>query len=578
MLNYNYLITNKKQMKAEVTNLLIATVPTQIIMNNFKFDKLYKETFTLKNTADFTVIVNLVSSDPQKIYVKERVIKLRAYQSVEVTLKIKVKTQFNNIHFYKNRANNYILIRNDVFDFKLPIVFYPSDILLTDKDQDSFIEQLEGIENNKGINKIDISKSKEKRNFSTNVSKLNKTERIDKRDSRLIKIHSKDFIVKPEDSFDNSNPILEVNPSQATFLTASYLTRNISEKHENDLKDMKDHHIKTNKLNENKVLQFKEIKTPNFPNKHQTEKLKSSNFDNLNDIQQNEQNLTKINYNNKEKSKIEESKYGNKYRPDYSKDSSYLTKTVSKNSPNRIQKSASSDKKSRCSSSNSNKLNKLQIKSTPRSGKYVLSSKNPSHNKISSNISVKKFYSVQNSKIMIEKTTDIQYYPIKKPYLKLSNESWEILRNNTIEKKYFELKALISSYNERLNNFLVSQTKYMVNYASDIINSYPIVKDEETDRFIKNNNNINNYSDYGQKDLYYLLLNQFTSIQTSSSQVFLHSNNFNNFNSLFFYFNQTQTSFTDFLSNNFNYLKEQNSKLLNINQEMMELLQNEKVI
>lgn len=102
---------------------LVSANPLNINIENFKFNTLYKYVVKIKNITDFTIVVNITSIDSKKIYVKERILKLQKYEEKNIIVKVKVDEEFNTYNFFKNKNKYFILIRNESFDLKIPVLF-----------------------------------------------------------------------------------------------------------------------------------------------------------------------------------------------------------------------------------------------------------------------------------------------------------------------------------------------------------------------------------------------------------------------------------------------------------------------
>jgi hypothetical protein len=94
---------------------LIQIKPAIYCINNFEFDKLYTDKLIIKNNAEFPVVLNIRSSDSDKLIISQKLIKMNARQSVRVTFSLKVPSKISAVRDF------YLLFHNEMIDLKFPI-------------------------------------------------------------------------------------------------------------------------------------------------------------------------------------------------------------------------------------------------------------------------------------------------------------------------------------------------------------------------------------------------------------------------------------------------------------------------
>ena len=70
---------------------LITVVPGSISIQNFIPGKLYKDNITIYNTCNVPIVINLRSSDRNKLFVGENIIRLGVNQAKKIPLIIQDK-------------------------------------------------------------------------------------------------------------------------------------------------------------------------------------------------------------------------------------------------------------------------------------------------------------------------------------------------------------------------------------------------------------------------------------------------------------------------------------------------------
>ena len=74
---------------------LITVVPGSISIQNFIPGKLYKDNITIYNTCNVPIVINLRSSDRNKLFVGENLIRLGVNQAKKIPLIIQDKIKYN---------------------------------------------------------------------------------------------------------------------------------------------------------------------------------------------------------------------------------------------------------------------------------------------------------------------------------------------------------------------------------------------------------------------------------------------------------------------------------------------------
>ena len=98
---------------------LITVVPGSISIQNFIPGKLYKDNITIYNTCNVPIVINLRSSDRNKLFVGENLIRLGVNQAKKIPLIIKVKYNYNKLPTQKLL---YIHLSGELIDEKFEIV------------------------------------------------------------------------------------------------------------------------------------------------------------------------------------------------------------------------------------------------------------------------------------------------------------------------------------------------------------------------------------------------------------------------------------------------------------------------
>jgi hypothetical protein len=102
---------------------LIKVRPENFTLNNFTFDKLYTDRIQIKNLMNFPIVLNVRSSDENKLQVSEKIVKLNGKQMARVGFTVRIKTHIRTTCI----RNLYIWIHNDLIDYKYYLTLNTKD-------------------------------------------------------------------------------------------------------------------------------------------------------------------------------------------------------------------------------------------------------------------------------------------------------------------------------------------------------------------------------------------------------------------------------------------------------------------
>jgi hypothetical protein len=91
---------------------LIQIKPENYCINNFEFEKLYSDKLIIKNIAEFPVVLNIRSSDGDKLFISQKLIKMNSGQSIRVNFSLKVPSKISVVKDF------FILFHNEMMDIK----------------------------------------------------------------------------------------------------------------------------------------------------------------------------------------------------------------------------------------------------------------------------------------------------------------------------------------------------------------------------------------------------------------------------------------------------------------------------
>ena len=197
----------------ETTKALVSTYPNEYLIKNFLFGCEYSNELIIKNNMDFSMVLNIVSSDTKKLQLSKRLVKLSPFQSQNIEFTLKVCKKYNTEYFFKHKKL-YITIRNDLFDIKIPFLLD----YLYDKSKD-----LSEFENNESL--IKSNKNTSSRSISKRINTSVKRVKIDhcrNNNNNLLNISSVKYIPTKELSEDPSKKTLYNNLSINNIKEESY--------------------------------------------------------------------------------------------------------------------------------------------------------------------------------------------------------------------------------------------------------------------------------------------------------------------------------------------------------------------
>ena len=96
---------------------LITVRPPEYIINNFEFGKLYLGNLSVTNNLNFPIVFNVRSSDPDRIVITQKLIKLNTGQTARIRFNVKINTKLNQV------KNMFIRFFNELMDYKYYIYF-----------------------------------------------------------------------------------------------------------------------------------------------------------------------------------------------------------------------------------------------------------------------------------------------------------------------------------------------------------------------------------------------------------------------------------------------------------------------
>jgi hypothetical protein len=94
---------------------LIQVKPENYCINNFEFDRLYSDKLMIRNIAQFPIILNIRSSDKDKLIISQKLIKMNAGQTVRINFSLKVHSKISAVKDF------YIMFHNEMIDMKYNI-------------------------------------------------------------------------------------------------------------------------------------------------------------------------------------------------------------------------------------------------------------------------------------------------------------------------------------------------------------------------------------------------------------------------------------------------------------------------
>jgi hypothetical protein len=91
---------------------ILTVRPPEYVINNFEFGKLYLGTLSVTNNLNFPIVFNVRSSDPDRIVITQKLIKLNSGQTTRVRFNVKINAKVNQI------KNIFIRFFNELMDYK----------------------------------------------------------------------------------------------------------------------------------------------------------------------------------------------------------------------------------------------------------------------------------------------------------------------------------------------------------------------------------------------------------------------------------------------------------------------------
>lgn len=468
-----------------IPNLLISATPEILTLNNFKFDVLYKEKLKLTNLMDFTIILNLVSSDPKKIYIRERIIKLSPLQTTEVTIKIIVSSVFNNVYFYKNTKNNFILVRNELMDMRIPVIFERKMMLSNEKERDVKTQFSSDRNSNRNSNhkfervvsnyQYDDCENMENE-IDYNNAVFNTDGNFDNRGRRLVN-RNKDGLISNEYVF-NTNSNCDPNPNKNT-------NKNNNNRQMHDFNGI------------TKVIDYTEDFNSNNYNNNENHNIKQRNYS----------NPRNYNYQRKEKEREKQNNRNNKSNNEYIKEyiSKWNKEASNNNKYNNNFNSNSSKKNNNPNNSERKQLSKLDIQESSNHNKI-----NSNHNNINKNsynmANISNISSIKPNR----NSSNNKLSQLNK--LKLtsnsSNNNYNTIahKNDNNTKNQFDTSNTDTNFNTNNLNMLMSNYNSSTknneenDFNIDVVNESFYSLSDNNHNNLNNNNNFNNINKLRTKE------------------------------------------------------------------------------
>ena len=149
---------------------LITIVPENINISHFIPGKIYKPSFTIYNTCNIPIILNLRSSDRNKLIISDNLIRLEVNQARKINLLIQDKINYTNGKI-PLKKKLYISLNGEFVEekFEINLIYFTQDI-------ESNIETesvIEGI-SNLGAEYLKYGQVKLKNNYNQNIKNIEK--------------------------------------------------------------------------------------------------------------------------------------------------------------------------------------------------------------------------------------------------------------------------------------------------------------------------------------------------------------------------------------------------------------------